>query len=42
MFHTKKDFEKTVENLVNLTTPESRTWKQVNDLVKIIKQMQFF
>lgn len=42
LFHTKKDFERTVENLVNLTTPETRSFKQVIDLVKIIKQMDFF
>lgn len=40
-FHTKKDLEKTIENLVNLQ-PDHRGARQVVDLIKIVKQMDFF
>ena len=40
-FHSKKDFEKTVEMMVKLT-PENRGAKHVSELVKIVKQMKFF
>ena len=40
-FHSKKDFENTVEMMVKLSY-ENRGSKHVAELVKIVKQMKFF